>query len=216
MIKTILFDLDGTITDSGPGITNSVEYALTKYGIPVTDRSVLNKFVGPPLSESFEKYFGFSKEESYRAVDVYREYYSVKGIFENALYPNVKEMLERLHRNGYEIILSTSKPEIFAVKILDHFDILKYFTVVCGSELDGRRVDKYEVITESLSRANITECNSVIMIGDRLHDVLGAHKAGIKCVGVTYGYGSREELVEHNVDYIIDDASQLPDLLNNL
>lgn len=196
MINAVLFDLDGTIIDSGPGITNSVSYTLSKYGIPIPDRSVLYRFIGPPLSESFEKYFGFSHEEAIKAVDVYREYYSVKGVYENTLYDGIEELITELYRNGLRVILATSKPEIFAKKILNSFSLDKYFSTVCGSELDGRRIDKFEVIEEALRREHITDKSSVIMVGDRFHDIHGAKRASVLSVGVTYGYGSRDELEE--------------------
>ncbi|MBE7042175.1 MAG: HAD family hydrolase [Ruminococcaceae bacterium] len=206
----ILFDLDGTLTDPGIGITNSVMYALKKFGIEETDRKSLYRFIGPPLSESFERFYGFSTLSAMLAVDYYREYYTDRGIFENKLYDGMKELLKELHSRGKQIVLATSKPEIFANKILKHFEIEEYFLFVSGSFLDGRRTDKAEVIAHALK-----ECNnpSAIMVGDRKHDVIGARKCGLDCVGVLFGYGSHAELEEAGAKWIVDDVSELSDLL---
>ena len=150
MKDIILFDLDGTLTDPGEGITNSVAYALARYGITVEDKSTLNCFIGPPLAESFAKYYHLSDEDSKRAVDIYREYFAVKGIFENRLYDGISEMLKTLKKAGKTLLLATSKPEVYAKQILDHFDLLQFFTFVGGSELDHRRVDKCAFISRKM------------------------------------------------------------------
>ena len=161
--KYILFDLDGTLTDPAIGITNSVMYALKKYGIEISDRSELFKFIGPPLWDSFEKYYGFSKEEAKKAVGYYREYYNTKGIFENYVYNGFNELLNLLKVNGKILIVATSKPEVFAKQILEHFDIAKYFTYIAGGNLDGSRVNKDEVISYALKSCNITDKSKVII-----------------------------------------------------
>ena len=142
----IFFDLDGTLTDPFEGITNSVVYSLNSYGIEVVDKSELKRFIGPPLFQSFEKYYGFSKEKAIEAVDRYREYFRDKGMFENALYDGTVKLLKKLKKNGKKIILATSKPEAFALRILEHFDILKYFDVVVGSTMDGSLINKGDII----------------------------------------------------------------------
>lgn len=206
----ILFDLDGTLTDPGLGITNSVMYALKKFGITETDREKLYRFIGPPLAESFEKYYGFSTLASFLAVDYYREYYAEKGIFENKLYAGMDVLLEQLCEQGKKLVLATSKPEIFAKKILKHFQIDQYFHFVSGSFLDGKRTDKAEVIAHALK-----ECHSskALMVGDRIHDVIGAKKCGLDCIGVLFGYGSRQELEQSGAKWLVNDVEELKALL---
>lgn len=201
--KYILFDLDGTLTDPGEGITNSIMYALDKYGIKVGERSDLHKFIGPPLMDSFEKYYGFSKEESKMAVEYYREYYRDKGIFENMLYDGFEDLLKTLKANNKIIIVATSKPEVFAKQILQHFNIEKYFTYVAGSNLDGTRTKKDEVIKYALESCNITELSKAVMVGDRKYDIIGAKKLGISSIGVLFGYGHRDELEKAGADFIV-------------
>ena len=149
-INTFLFDLDGTLTDPGEGITNSVAYALSKYGISVPDRRELYAFIGPPLTDSFIRYYSFSEEEAERAVEIYREYFRDRGIYENTLYPGIKEMLSELNQIGKKLVLATSKPQIFAKQILDHFALTDYFSYVAGSTLDHSRTDKHDVIDSAL------------------------------------------------------------------
>ncbi|SMC72320.1 phosphoglycolate phosphatase [Papillibacter cinnamivorans DSM 12816] len=200
----VLFDLDGTLTDPGIGITNSVIYALKKYNIEVNDRSELYKFIGPPLRDSFEKYYGFSKEKAKMAVEYYREYYKDKGLFENSVYAGVDDLLKELKDNGKTMIVATSKPEVFAKQILKHFDLAKYFAFIAGSHLDGTRVNKDEVIKYALERCNIIDVTKAIMIGDRAHDIWGAKKIGISSIGVLFGYGNRLELENAGADIIVD------------
>ena len=212
-IRTILFDLDGTLTDSGEGIMNSVEYALKKYGIEVQNREQLRSFVGPPLAEQFSKFCGFSKEEGHRAVEVYREYYQVKGIFENKVYEGIPEVLEELKNKGYQICMATSKPEKFAKMIAEHFGFSKYFNVIAGSLLNGGRVNKAEVIEYVLSQCDVKDRNTVLMVGDRSYDIVGAKKAGIYSMGVLFGYGSREELEDAGADLIAETPADIVKLL---
>lgn len=210
--KNILFDLDGTITDPALGITNSVMYALEKYGIKVKERSELYKFIGPPLAGSFSEYFGFSKEEDVRAVEIFREYFSEKGLFENKVYPGIEKMLAKLKNSGAKIYLATSKPEVFAEQILEHFNLDKYFTAISGSELNGNRVEKEAVIEYVLKNYNI---DNAVMVGDRSFDIIGAKKNGMDSVGVLYGYGTKEELAEAGADYIAENVEKLSDFLLN-
>lgn len=210
MIKNVLFDLDGTITDPAIGITNSVIYALKKYGMEIPERSALYKFIGPPLAASFSEHCGFSREEGFRAVEIYREYFSTKGIYENNVYPGIEEMLKFLKDNGIGVYLATSKPEVFAKKILKHFGLERYFDDAVGSELNGERVEKADVIECVLARHNLRDA---IMVGDRSYDICGAKKNGIPSVGVLYGYGSRKEFEDAGTDYIAETVEELQKLL---
>lgn len=195
MYRAILFDLDGTLTQSGEGITKSVQYALEKLGKPEPDLKKLEVFVGPPLLQQFMKYAGLAEETAVKAVEYYRERYTDVGIFENRPYPGVEEMLEGLKRKGYILAVASSKPERFVRRILDHFHLTGYFQEIVGSEMNGGRTSKAEVIEEALSRLHMSGCRKdVIMVGDKEHDVLGAREAGISCVAVSYGYGTEEEL----------------------
>lgn len=209
----VLFDLDGTLTDPAIGITNSVMHSLTKYGIDVADRTELYKFIGPPLHESFEKYYGFSNEEALRAVEYYREYYKVKGIFENSVYDGIEDLLKKLTDNGQKVILATSKPEVFAKEILEHFGLSKYFAYAAGANLDGSRTNKAEVIEYALKEGGVTDKSAVVMIGDREHDIIGANKNGIDSIGVLFGYGSREELENAGASYIAETVEDIAKLI---
>lgn len=213
MADYILFDLDGTLTDPGEGITNSVAYALERYGIEVSDRSSLYTFIGPPLHESFQKYYGFSTLQSFDAVTKYREYYTQRGIFENRLYDGIPRLLSALKEQGRTVIMATSKPTVYAEQIAEHFDIKKYFDIIVGSELDGQRVHKSEVIREALKRAGDPDKSLCVMVGDRLHDILGARENGILAVGVLYGYGSKKELCEAGAQILCESPDALLDTL---
>ncbi len=208
-VNNIFFDLDGTLTDPKEGITKSVAYALKSFGIEVENLDDLIKFIGPPLIDSFIEYYGFSEKEAKSAVLKYREYFSKIGLYENAIFDGIKELLEALKSEGKNLIVATSKPAVFAIEILKHFEILEYFTFVSGSELDGSRTDKAEVISYALSKNNIADVTDVIMIGDRKHDIIGARKLGIKAIGVLYGYGDLEELKEASADYIVQTVEEL-------
>ena len=213
MYKNIFFDLDGTLTDPGVGITNSVAYALKKLGIDVHSRESLYKFIGPPLRVSFEEFYGFDDNKSELGVKYYREYYTDKGIFENEVYPNIPDLLEALKNNGRTIILATSKPEIFAERILEHFNLSRYFDCICGSSLDKTRTTKSDVISYALKTADITSTESCIMIGDREHDIFGAKANNLRSVGVLYGYGSEDELRTAGADYIVSSVDKIKNFL---
>lgn len=214
--KIILFDLDGTLTDPGVGITNSVMYALEKYGITVSDKSELYKFIGPPLMQSFEKYYGFDQNKAERAVALYREYFKDRGIFENEIYDGIQQLLDALKVQGKVIGLATSKPEIYAKQILEHFGLDDYFDFVSGSMLNGERTDKGEVIAWAIQllgeRARYT-LEEMVMIGDREHDVIGARKNGLASIGVLFGYGSREELTGAGADVVVSSVCELTEML---
>ena len=210
MYQYILFDLDGTLTDPGLGITNSVMYAFKKFGIDIPDRAALYKFIGPPLQESFEKYYGFSNEKSELAIQYYREYFKVSGLYENKVYDGIEELLKNLKAQNKSVILATSKPEVFAVEILKHFQLDKYFDFIAGATMDETRVKKADVISYALDSCKISDLSAAIMIGDREHDILGAKQIGLDSMGVLFGYGSREELEAAGATYI---ASNVADIL---
>ena len=205
----ILFDLDGTLTDSGMGIVNSVAYSLQKKGIDVEDKEELLKFVGPPLIESYRRYYGYSMEEAVEMVDIYREYYGTKGLYENSVYEGMEEVLKVLKERGKVLVVATSKPEEYARQIVEHYGLSKYFIYVAGSNMDETRTKKAEVIAYALESCNIQNMNEVVMIGDRKHDVLGAKAMGVDSIGVLYGYGSREELEAAGADRIVESAEDL-------
>lgn len=198
----VLFDLDGTITDSAEGIINSVSYALEKYGCKVEDKESLKCFVGPPLQKQFEIYAGVSKEEGAKLVSLYREYYTTKGIFENEVYEGIMEVVKKLREMGAHTCIATSKPEVFARQIAVHFGFDSYFEFIGGSMLDGGRVRKAEVIEYVLDGCGVKDKGRVLMVGDREHDIIGSKEAGVRSVGVLYGYGSRQELEGAGADFI--------------
>lgn len=216
MKNIFLFDLDGTLTDPGMGITNSVAYALAQYGIQTEDRTVLYPFIGPPLRESFMKFYGFSEEKAEEAVWKYREYFSDKGLFENEVYPGIKEMLGGLKNAGARLFVATSKPTGYAKQILDHFELSEYFEDIQGSTMDGSREKKADVIAYLLNVNHIQEKEEVIMVGDRRQDIDGAKENGLDSCGVLYGYGSRDELEEAQADYIVENVEELGKILAEL
>ena len=209
MYQYVLFDLDGTLTDPGLGITNSVMYALRKFGINVSDRSQLYPFIGPPLRDSFRVYYGFSDEQCERAVRYYREYFKKSGMFENEVYDGICELLTRLKASGRTLVVATSKPEVFALEILRHFDLYKYFDFVAGATLNDVRNQKADIIKYALETLNITEKKSAIMIGDRKHDIIGAKETGLDSIGVLYGYGTYDELKNAGATYIADTPADI-------
>lgn len=209
----ILFDLDGTLTDPQEGITKSVAYALDKFGIQVEDRTSLNKFIGPPLIDSFMEYFHFTEDQAEEAVWKYREYFSDRGIFENKIYPGIPELLCKLQSEGRTLLLATSKPTVYAKQILEKFSIDQYFTDIQGSNLDGTRVKKAEVVAYVMKQNGIVAPAEAVMVGDRKHDIIGAKECGMSSIGVLYGYGSREELVACKADRIAGDVQELLGIL---
>lgn len=209
MYKTILFDLDGTLTDSGIGITNSVAYSLKKFGIEAKSREELFRFVGPPLLDAFSEYYGFSKEESEKALAFYREYFSEKGIFENIVYNGVEDMLKKLKEMGKDILLATAKPEQFAIRILKHFGLFDYFDFIAGATMDESRNQKDAVIKYAIDSFGIRDAQTAVMVGDRHHDILGAKKFSIDSIGVLYGYGSKDELTKAGATYIAENVDDI-------
>lgn len=211
--NTVLFDLDGTISDSGEGITNSVKYSLKKFGIIETDYEKLKKFVGPPLYASYEKYYGFSHEEAIKAVEYYREYYNAGGIFELRIYDGIIDLLKYLKKSEKKIILATSKPEIYAEKIAKKFGFHELFDNISGALLDGSRIEKDDIIRYALERVGESDISKCIMIGDRSYDVLGAKAFNMDSIGVTWGYGDRDELEAAGATYIVDKAEEIKEII---
>ncbi|MFC5406640.1 HAD family hydrolase [Cohnella soli] len=205
--STLLFDLDGTLTDPKIGITKSVHYALTKFNIYVDDLDNLDLFIGPPLAKSFMDLYSFSESQAKTAVEYYREYFSTNGIYENELYEGIMDLLELVSRD-HILIVATSKPTVFAEKILNYFNISKYFDFVCGSNLDGTMSDKTEIIKYLIDARNLVK-DRTIMIGDRKHDIIGAHNNQIASIGVGYGYGSEEEIINIKPTYHIKTVKEL-------
>lgn len=213
MYQTILFDLDGTLTDPGEGITNSVAYALEKFEIKNEDRSQLYKFIGPPLKDSFMEFYGFSEEDALNAIAFYRERFREKGMFENKVYDGIAELLSKLQKAGKKLIIATSKPEEFTLTILKHFDLLQYFDFVAGATMDGSRSEKTEIIQYALKHGQIENMDKTVMVGDRKFDILGAKANGIDSIGVLFGYGSLEELEMAGATYIADSPEELGKLI---
>lgn len=217
--KTIfLFDLDGTITEPKEGITKCVQYSLKFFGIDEPDLDKLECFIGPPLYKSYQVYYGMNEEDSKKAVAYYRERYGKIGIFECNLFDGIPEVLRALKEKGHIVGLATSKPEEYAVTLLKHYNIYEYFDEVTGSFMDGRRTDKTEVIEEAFRRMGINDSNksSVVMIGDRLHDIVGAKNVGIESIGVEYGYAVENELIDAGANAVVDTTAELLDLVQKL
>ena len=208
--ENILFDLDGTLTDPAEGILNSIRHSLTYYPeVKVPELETLKKFIGPPLWESYVKYCGMDKQTAEEAVEHYREYFRPTGIFENKLYDGIPELLKKLKEAGVKVRLATSKPDVFARQILDHFGITEYFTSVQGSALDGSLIKKEDVIAKIMTEnAGITASNTV-MVGDTAFDVAGAKANGIPAIGVAYGYGSGVEIAEAGAFMIVKSVEEL-------
>lgn len=216
MKQYILFDLDGTLTESAPGIINSLKYALEHLGVQDYDKAILDKFIGPPLAVSFEKFFGFKGKKCNNAIKIYREYFSERGLFENSVYPGIEDMLAQLKSAGLSLAVATSKPEVFARRILDKFGLSGYFKVICGIPLDNEHMTKAQVIERTMSELGVTDKQAALMVGDRDYDVAGAHQNGIKCLGVTYGYGSQEELERAGAEYIAASTADAAELMLKL
>lgn len=213
MKKYILFDLDGTLTDSAPGIMNSIRYTLRHYDLPDMDDSELRRFIGPPLMVSFSRYLGFEEEKCAEAVSVYRKYFAEKGLFENSVYVGIPEALARLQDEGFVLAVSTSKPEVYAKRILEHFDLAKFFAAICGIPLGEEGMSKAEVIANTLKALDINDKSAVLMVGDRDYDVKGASANEIECMGVLYGYGSYDELESAGAVCIAETVTDMADLI---
>ncbi|AET66820.1 putative phosphatase [Desulfosporosinus orientis DSM 765] len=210
----LLWDLDGTLTDSKEGITRSVQYALKKLGYSIPDANDLNWVIGPPLKESFRVMLKTSDEALLnQAVALYRERFRETGLYENIVYPGIPELLVQLKEQGCRNFLATSKPRVFAEKILQHFELKEHFEHIMGSELDGKLVDKESIISEVLKGLPQEARSKTVMIGDRKYDVQGARANRIDVIGVGYGYGTLEELHKAEADWIAPSVQALRDLL---
>lgn len=208
----VLFDLDGTLTDPREGITKSAAHALAYFGIHA-DPEMLTFFIGPPLTETFGERYGFSEEQITVAVAKFREYFEPRGWLENAPYPGIGKTLERLQSAGLKLILATSKPEKFAKRIMERFELAKYFTLLCGAPMDEKKAGKAAVVERAVREAGITDVSRAVMVGDKRHDVEGARANGIDTAGVLWGYGTREELETAGAKYIAGNLAELEKLL---
>lgn len=211
----ILYDLDGTLTDPKVGITKSIEYALAHFGIYVENLNELTKFIGPPLRDTFREHYSFSDSDVKVAVDKFQEYFAEQGLYENIIYDGIAEMLRAQYEDGRKIVLATSKPQVFAHKVLEQFEIDKYFELIVGSELSGERSDKAEVIKYAVDTLAINP-RDAIMIGDRKYDVIGSRAHGIDSIGVLYGYSSKGELREAGANYIVETVEELGEKIIDL
>lgn len=212
MFRYMLFDLDGTLTDPFEGITKCFQYALASFGIE-EEQENLKKVIGPPLIDAFMEFYGFSREKGEKAVAKYRERFSVVGLFENRVYPGIPEMLSRLKDAGKVLCLATAKPEVFAKRILERFDLAQYFTVVVGAELDGTRNYKNEVITEVLKQLGNPPLDEVLMIGDRKQDIVGAKECGVSALGLRFGYAEPMELEDVGCEVYAETVKELEEYL---
>ena len=211
MISYLLFDLDGTLTNPQEGITKCVQHALKAFQIDEPDLEKLIPFIGPPLIQSFMDFYGFTEDQARQAVAVYRERFGTVGLFENFPYPGIQEMLKQLQAQGKILAVASSKPGIYVHRILEKFELAQYFQVIEGSNLDGTRVDKKEVIAEVLAQLGNPSSDQLLMIGDRKFDVIGAREMGFGCVGVRFGFAAPGELEESGALYIaetVDDLTQ--------
>ena len=213
MYEYIFFDLDGVLTDSKEGIINSALYALEKYNIDVNDKEELRKFIGPPLQDSFSTDYGFNEEEVDGVIATFREYYSEKGINENKVFENIEQILRGLVRRKKKLVVATSKPEVFATKVLINFNLLKYFEYVSAATLDESKIKKEAIIKEAINALEITDLSKVVMVGDRKHDVIGAKNNGIDCIGALWGYGGKEELEKAGVTLLAETPLDLLKLI---
>ena len=211
----LFFDLAGPLTDPAEGITNSLAYALDYLKIEYPSKEALTRHIGPPLKYTFTVDYGLDDETADLALKKYREHFTEIGIFENRLFGGIKELLSDLKKNSKKIYLATTKPRPFAERILEHFDIIEYFDVVSGSEFNGERSEKNEVIEHICKLAGITDRSTCVMIGDRKYDIEGAHQCGMPCIAVSFGYGNLQEFEKANADYIIGSVEELHNLLIN-
>ena len=214
--KYMLFDLDGTLTDSMPGITNCAMYALERFGIYPKSRAELYPYIGPPLIYSFMTFHGLSHKQAERAVAYYRERYADVGWCENRVFDGIPELLRTLKENKVHLIVATSKPEVYTRRILDHFDLSQYFSFVAGCTLDGQRSEKADVIAHVREQYPEMNGENAIMIGDRKYDIEGAHSHGLPAVGVLFGYGDREEMEAVGADFIAVSVAELQKLLTGM
>lgn len=202
--KCILMDLDGTLFDTSEGIMECYKMGLEKFGIFVKDNDELLKVLGPSLYISYRDFYGLDEMQVKEAVRIYREHYNGGGIYKCRMYDGMEDTLKSLKANNFTVCVATSKPQVMAEKILNHFGLAKYFDAICGAELDGSRSDKVELINTVLKQVSFTDKNEVVMVGDRFYDIKGAIDAGVHSIGVTYGFGTKEELTKAGAEYIVE------------
>ena len=215
MYSYILFDLDGTLTDPQEGITKCIQYALKAFHMAPESLEELKKHIGPPLYYTFHNYYHMNEEDTKKAIEKYRERFGEVGLFENKVISGIIPMLSHLKEHGNKLAGATSKPEVYTMRILEKFQLLPYFDVICGSTLDGSRDEKADVMKEALKRLELTQKDlaHVIMVGDRKHDIIGAQKCGVPCIGVRFGFAEHGELEEAGADYIVDTVEELEKLI---
>lgn len=215
MYKYILFDLDGTLTDSAPGIINCIKYACAKMELPCPDEATLFSFVGPPLKGMFAKTFSLSESDAEKAVALYRERFSTVGLFENSVYPGVPELLKKLKGDGLHLALATSKPQVYAEKITDKFALSPYFDFISGSELSGAHVEKIDVMRSAMASLNASE-ESTVMVGDRMFDINASRALNVTSIAVTYGYAPEGELLSCHPDFFAASPEEVYSVIRNL
>lgn len=211
----ILFDLDGTLTDPKEGIIKSIQYALRKMGHQEIQELELLKFIGPPIQRSFSEICGMNEDEVARAVHFYREYFTQSGMIENKVYSGIPQLLLELKEAGKKLFVATSKPTVFANEILKFFQLDHYFIDIVGSNLDGSRIDKKEIIEVICGKFLQSSDEKIVMVGDRSHDIIGANINGIESIGVTYGYGTKEELEQAKASYVAFTVEELKSILQS-
>jgi phosphoglycolate phosphatase len=211
--QTVLFDLDGTLVDPRVGITRCVQLALSRSGIEVDDPDTLTPYIGPPLLESFDRIHGLTRDQAIQAITHYRERFAEIGWRENEVYPGIPDLLRELHASGTTVIVATSKPTVFAERIVTHFGLSPFIDFVAGSNLDNTRVAKSEVIAHVLSERPGLTADMSVMVGDREHDVIGARHNRLEAIGVAYGYGGAEELQTAGASLVAHSVTELREML---
>lgn len=214
--RYILFDLDGTLVDSKVGVMAAAKFALNKMGVPETQIVNLERMIGPPLKHSFKDFFSLSDEFADKAIEYFREHYKDKSIFDCEMYDGIIPMLQMLKADGYTLAVATSKPTVFAKRILDKLDISKYFDAIVGSSLDDDHQDKFGIISSVYKQLDVYNANQAIMVGDRMYDIKGANKIGMDSIGVLYGYGSLDEFQDAGASYVVNSVKELGQLLYSL
>ena len=213
VVKTILFDLDGTLTDSGEGIINCAKMTFERFGLPVPSQAELRTFVGPPLGDSFVRY-GIPAERADEAIEIFRSRYLTIGKFENHPYPGIDTMLDNLRCQGHRLYVATSKPEVTAIEVLEYFDLAKYFSCICGASLDHSRVTKSDVIAYLLEKSHSK--GKAVMVGDTAYDVIGASAHGIETIGVSWGYGKIDDILQAGAIAIADSPEMLLTIIDSV
>ena len=213
MFEYVLFDLDGTLIDSESGIINSVLYAFEKYNITVNEKDELRKFIGPAIQESFSTDYGFNEEEVPEVIATFREYYSEKGVYEGKVFEGIVDVLKELKKRGKKLAVATSKPEVFTLRVLEHFGLAQYFDYVAAASLDETKTKKFVLIGEVVEHFDVDDLDKVVMVGDRKQDIRGAADSGVTSIAVKWGYGSDEEIAKHQPDYVAEKVEDLLELI---